>query len=71
MATKRIGKKSAKVVIAPHPEEPVSAHEKIALLAYRYWEERGRPGGSDQEDWFRAEREVLEQLANSGQFRQV
>jgi len=37
----------------------VSTHEKVALLAYSYWEERGRQGGSAQEDWFRAEREVL------------
>jgi len=71
MATKRVGKKSEKAVTTPHPEESVSTYEKIALLAYRYWEERGRPGGSDQEDWFRAEREVLGQLANPGQFRQV
>jgi hypothetical protein len=30
-------------------------HERIARLAYRYWEERGRPDGSPQQDWFRAE----------------
>jgi hypothetical protein len=65
MATKRIGKKSEKVAKAPNPEESVSAHERIALLAYRYWEERGHPGNSDQEDWFRAERAVMAQLANS------
>ena len=28
---------------------------EIAVLAYQYWEERGCPIGSDQEDWFRAE----------------
>jgi hypothetical protein len=71
MATKRIGKKSKKVETALPPEDSVSAHERIALLAYRYWEERGNPGGSDQEDWFRAEREVLEQLTNSKQSRQI
>lgn len=71
MATKRIGKKSGKMGKTPNPEDSVSAHEKIALLAYRYWEERGYPGGSDQEDWFRAEREIMEQLANSKQSRQV
>jgi hypothetical protein len=40
----------------------VSVQEKISLLAYRYWEERGRPGGSPDEDWFRAERDVLGQM---------
>jgi hypothetical protein len=36
----------------------VSRREKIALLAYTYWEQRGRQGGSPEEDWYRAEREV-------------
>jgi len=36
----------------------VSKREKIALLAYSYWEQRGRQGGSPEEDWFRAEREL-------------
>jgi hypothetical protein len=36
--------------------------ERIALLAYSYWEERGCHGGSPEEDWLRAEREVLGQL---------
>ena len=30
----------------------------IAELAYRYWEDRGRPWGSPEEDWFRAEYEL-------------
>lgn len=37
----------------------VSVHEKVALLAYSYWEERGRPAGSPEEDWYRAEKEVM------------
>jgi len=32
--------------------------EKIAALAYRFWHERGSPIGSDQQDWFTAEREL-------------
>ena len=32
---------------------------EIARLAYSYWEARGRHGGSSEEDWFRAERELL------------
>lgn len=33
-------------------------HQAIAALAYSYWEERGRTGGSPQEDWYRAEQEL-------------
>src|SRR5260370_32929171 len=31
-------------------------HGDIEKLAYRLWEERGRPIGSSETDWFRAER---------------
>ena len=41
----------------------VSFQEKVALLAYSYWEERGRQGGSPEEDWFRAEKEILTQIS--------
>lgn len=30
----------------------------IPALAYKLWQERGCPNGSDQEDWFRAENEL-------------
>jgi hypothetical protein len=33
-------------------------HEDVAKLAYRFWEERGRPMGSPEVDWYRAEGEV-------------
>jgi hypothetical protein len=29
-------------------------HQEIATLAHQLWQERGRPYGSPQEDWFRA-----------------
>jgi hypothetical protein len=45
----------------------VSIQEKIALLAYTYWEQRGRTGGSPEEDWFRAEREIISQMSVEGQ----
>ena len=38
------------------PAKP--SHNEIAALAYSYWEARGRQGGSQCEDWFRAEREL-------------
>jgi hypothetical protein len=44
------------------PASPVTGsvveREKIARLAYQYWQERGRPDGSPEEDWLRAEREL-------------
>ncbi len=30
----------------------------VATRAYELWQERGRPIGSDQEDWFKAENEL-------------
>lgn len=36
---------------APNPDD-------IASLAYRLWDERGRPIGSPEEDWFQAEQEL-------------
>jgi hypothetical protein len=34
----------------------------IATLAYSYWEARGCQGGSPEDDWFRAERELMAHL---------
>jgi hypothetical protein len=44
---------------ARHP-----SHHDIARLAYLYWEARGYEGGSPEEDWFRAERELAELSQN-------
>ena len=33
--------------------------EDVARLAYALWESRGRPLGSPEEDWYRAEQELL------------
>ena len=48
----------------PAPETSVAApvyeptREAIAALAYSYWVERGYEGGTPEEDWLRAEREL-------------
>lgn len=34
-----------------------NAHEQIAKIAYGYWAARGFHGGSQAEDWLRAEQE--------------
>ena len=33
--------------------------EAVARLAYSYWEARGGVGGTPEDDWFRAEHELL------------
>jgi len=40
-------------VIATEP-----SHEEVARLAHSYWVGRGCQGGSSEEDWLRAEREI-------------
>jgi hypothetical protein len=44
----------------PEPTSAAAAptHDQIARLAYSYWEARGGRGGSSEEDWARAEREL-------------
>jgi hypothetical protein len=44
-------------------EHPALDQEAIARLAYFYWEERGCPTDSPDEDWFRAEAELRNRLA--------
>ena len=55
------------VAFDPVPEagsnNGVIEHEDIARLAYSYWEARGCPLGSPEEDWFRAEMELLRQTS--------
>ena len=41
-----------------HVEIPRPLHEEIAQRAYELLEQRGRPNGSREEDWFRAESEL-------------
>ena len=38
---------------------PVITHEAIAQLAYSFWDARGFQGGSPEQDWLRAEQELL------------
>lgn len=40
--------------------------EFVAKLAYKLWEERGRPFGSPEVDWLAAERAVYSSLLASG-----
>jgi hypothetical protein len=38
----------------------VISEEEISRLAYSYWEARGFQGGSAEQDWLRAERQLSE-----------
>lgn len=40
---------------AASPERKAPSHQEIAELAHQYWVERGRPHGSHEQDWRRAE----------------
>lgn len=40
------------------PVETQPDRGEVARVAYFYWERRGYQGGSPQEDWLRAEREL-------------
>lgn len=46
-------------------EHPALDQEAIARLAYSYWEERGCPNDSPDEDWFQAVAELRNLLAAS------
>jgi len=35
------------------------ARDEVSRLAYLYWEARGGTGGSAEDDWYRAEQEIL------------
>jgi hypothetical protein len=59
---------STSEISSPAPAQtagPVIEREAIALLAYSFWEARGFTGGSPEEDWLRAERELRTTLASS------
>jgi hypothetical protein len=46
------------------PIDRTSEREEIERLAYIYWEARGGQSGSAEEDWLRAEQEVLQRRTN-------
>lgn len=60
MAIPEVIDEAAAAVLMPDDELSAPTHEEIAELAYSYWEARGGHGGSPWEDWFRAERELME-----------
>jgi DUF2934 family protein len=57
---KPIAKKSVlkKPVASANGASSSITHDQVALLAHRFWIERGRKHGHHEEDWFRAEQEL-------------
>ena len=53
-------KKRAEAVKKPKAAMPVmdAVMKEIAMLAYRYFEQRGYNCGRDLDDWLRAEKEI-------------
>ena len=41
-------------------------HEKIAMRAYEKWCKRGRPHGTDRQDWLEAEAELKAEMSRTG-----
>jgi hypothetical protein len=49
---------SGKMAIMP---DTIRAEEMIRARAYELYESRGREHGRDEQDWFRAEQQILNQ----------
>jgi hypothetical protein len=50
---------AAKTKVAVPPTPAVPAHHEIALLAEKYWAERGWQDGAAEQDWLRAEQDLM------------
>lgn len=59
-ATKTTTAKAKKQTVAEKVTATTPTHEEIARLAQQYWAERGWQDGRAEEDWLRAERELLQ-----------
>jgi hypothetical protein len=61
-ASPKHAKHSASPAETPEPAAAAAvcqpSQDEIARLAHSYWEARGFAGGSSEEDWLRAEREL-------------
>jgi hypothetical protein len=58
-ARTQVGRARRETHQAPAVALSAPTHDEIARLAYAYWESRGHQHGSPEEDWYRAEGELL------------
>ena len=42
---------------------PPPSYQEIETLAQRYWIDRGRPDGTPEQDWLRAEKDLMERAS--------
>jgi hypothetical protein len=52
-------KTAAKKTVAEEVKAVTPSHEEIAQLARKYWAERGWQDGYAEQDWLRAEQELM------------
>jgi hypothetical protein len=57
-------RKTASKAVPATATKPVSiSQEEIGRLAHQYWAERGHRHGNPEEDWLRAEQELLKRAS--------
>lgn len=59
--TRKTSAKKTTETAAAAPRVPT--HEEIARLAEQYWAERGHTDGHAEQDWLRAERELMKRAS--------
>jgi Protein of unknown function (DUF2934) len=57
------GGRTATRQFVPSPSGVAPSHEAIARRAYLKWQARGRPSGTDLQDWLEAEAELKAELS--------
>ena len=62
---KRITKPAEVPAVEVSPQETAAhpSQEEIARLAFLFWEARGCQGGSPEEDWLRAEKQLSQRAS--------
>jgi Protein of unknown function (DUF2934) len=59
--------KAMNVTTPPTPTTMMQVpHEKIAMRAYEKWCKRGKPKGSEKQDWLEAEAEIRMEMSRMG-----
>ncbi len=61
---KRATKKTIETAVPTSGPVRAISNEEISRRAYSFWEARGYQGGTPEDDWFRAEHELLELAQN-------
>lgn len=63
--TAKVGGRSSHETRHSEQVEPAATpmESEIAALAYSYWEARAFQDGSAEEDWLRAEKELMESMS--------